>query len=170
MPPATTDRLPSSRLTWAGIVLGLSLGGFFDGILFHQVLQWHHMLTSVEDPAIRNNFELNTLADGLFHAGTWVLAVIGLMLLWRARHDFGALASGRGFAGAVLMGAGLFNLIEGPVNHHLLGLHHVRTDSPNQTLWDLAFLGLGLALVAVGWAMRRSGAAVARYAGADRAH
>jgi uncharacterized membrane protein len=29
--------------TFAGILLGLGLGGFFDGIILHQVLQWHHM-------------------------------------------------------------------------------------------------------------------------------
>jgi uncharacterized membrane protein len=26
----------------AGILFGLGLGGFFDGIVLHQVLQWHH--------------------------------------------------------------------------------------------------------------------------------
>jgi uncharacterized membrane protein len=28
------------------LLLGLGLGGFIDGIVLHQVLQWHHMLTS----------------------------------------------------------------------------------------------------------------------------
>lgn len=32
--------------TAAGILFGLGLGGLFDGILLHQVLQWHHMLSS----------------------------------------------------------------------------------------------------------------------------
>jgi len=30
----------------AGILFGLGLGGFCDGIVLHQVLQWHHMLSS----------------------------------------------------------------------------------------------------------------------------
>ena len=34
----------------AGILFGLGLGGFFDGIILHQVLQWHHMLTSAGYP------------------------------------------------------------------------------------------------------------------------
>ncbi|TIP73091.1 MAG: DUF2243 domain-containing protein, partial [Mesorhizobium sp.] len=34
-------RFPTS----AGILLGLGLGGFFDGIVLHQLLQWHHMAT-----------------------------------------------------------------------------------------------------------------------------
>ena len=30
----------------AGFLLGLGLGGFFDGIVLHQLLQWHHMASS----------------------------------------------------------------------------------------------------------------------------
>ena len=28
----------------AGILYGLGLGGFIDGTVLHQILQWHHML------------------------------------------------------------------------------------------------------------------------------
>ena len=35
----------------AGILFGLGLGGFFDGIVLHQILQWHHMLTDAGYPA-----------------------------------------------------------------------------------------------------------------------
>ena len=149
-------RLQPARVTRAGIVLGLSLGGFADGILLHQVLQWHHMLTSVEDQTIRNDVELNTLADGLFHVATWIMAVLGLTLLWRARWEFGALVWGRAFVGALLIGAGLFNLVEGLIDHHLLGIHHVRTDVGDVLLWDLGFLALGLVLVIAGWLLLRS--------------
>jgi uncharacterized membrane protein len=31
--------------------------------------------------------EANMLADGLFHAATWILVAVGLWLLWRARPD-----------------------------------------------------------------------------------
>lgn len=148
---------PSPALTRAGIVLGLSLGGFFDGIVFHQMLQWHHMLTSVADPAVSGDITLNTLADGLFHAAAWVLAVVGLALLWLARRDFGAQRWARGFVGSILIGAGVFNLVEGLVDHHLLGIHHVRTGSPNELLWDLGFLASGVVLAVAGWALRQSG-------------
>ncbi|HEU5099504.1 MAG TPA: DUF2243 domain-containing protein [Roseiflexaceae bacterium] len=43
----TQSRRP---LSVAGIWLGLGLGGFFDGIVFHQILRWHHMLTSAGYP------------------------------------------------------------------------------------------------------------------------
>jgi uncharacterized membrane protein len=148
----------TSALTWPGIWLGLSLGGFFDGIVLHQVLQWHHMLTSVEDPAISQDIRLNILADGLFHVAAYAFAVIGLVLLWRARRAFGAQARMRAILGPILMGAGAFNLAEGLVNHHLLGIHHVRGGSPNEMLWDLGFLALGAALVALGAWLRRSAA------------
>jgi hypothetical protein len=53
----------------AGILFGLGLGGFFDGIVLHQVLQWHHMVTSAGyPPTTVENLKLNTLLDGLFHA------------------------------------------------------------------------------------------------------
>jgi uncharacterized membrane protein len=46
----------------AGIFLGLGLGGFFDGIILHQVLQWHHMLTSAGFPANNlANLEFNVM-------------------------------------------------------------------------------------------------------------
>jgi uncharacterized membrane protein len=36
-------RPPARSVTAPGILLGVGLGGFVDGILLHQVLQWHHM-------------------------------------------------------------------------------------------------------------------------------
>jgi len=30
--------------TAAGLLFGIGLGGFFDGIILHQVLQWHRNL------------------------------------------------------------------------------------------------------------------------------
>jgi uncharacterized membrane protein len=56
------------------ILLGIGLGGFVDGIVLHQLLQWHHMLTSHGDyPATTvAGLEVNTIGDGLFHASTWL--------------------------------------------------------------------------------------------------
>ena len=137
-----------------GIVLGIGLGGFVDGIVLHQILQWHHMLTSEGSyPATTvAGLETNTLWDGLFHASTWVAVVAGIVLLWRRS---GAI-SGRGLVGWMLVGWGLFNLVEGVVDHHLLGIHHVRTGG-NETAWDVAFLAFGGLLAVAGWALARSG-------------
>ena len=68
----------------AGLLFGLGLGGFFDGIVLHQVLQWHHMLTSAGYPANSvPNLEVNTLWDGFFHLSTYVFVVLGLFILFR---------------------------------------------------------------------------------------
>lgn len=70
--------------TIAGIFLGLGLGGFFDGIILHQVLQWHHMLTSAGYPAdTLGNLEMNVTWDGLFHISTYILTLTGMTILWR---------------------------------------------------------------------------------------
>ena len=70
--------------TSAGVLLGLGLGGFFDGIVLHQILQWHHMVTSAGHPAdTLANLELNTTLDGLFHAATWLFTLAGLIIFWR---------------------------------------------------------------------------------------
>ena len=73
------------RVVWGTVLLGLGLGGFFDGIVLHQILQWHHMVTSAGYPADTvENLELNTLLDGLFHTSTYIMTGVGLGLLWSA--------------------------------------------------------------------------------------
>lgn len=145
----------------AGVTLGLGLGGFFDGIVLHQILQWHHMLSSAGyPPTTLAGLEVNTLADGLFHGATYLITLAGLLLLWRAAYrdraaPAGARPPARAFAGALLAGAGAFNLIEGLINHHILGIHHVRP-GPDQALWDVAFLAAGAALLLAGVLLIRS--------------
>ena len=85
------DTAPRNFPYSAGILFGLGLGGFFDGIVLHQLLQWHHMLTSAGYPADSvRNLEINTLWDGIFHASTYVFVALGLAILWRhARRTHG---------------------------------------------------------------------------------
>ena len=139
-----------TRLRNAGVLLGLGLGGFFDGIVLHQLLQWHHMVSNVASfsPETVPGLRVNTLADGLFHAVTYVFTVLGVGLLWRALR-----AGERGTAdqliGLALLGWGLFNVVEGVVNHLLLGIHHVNETAPREQWlwWDLAFLLWGAAMI-----------------------
>jgi uncharacterized membrane protein len=144
----------------AGILLGLGLGGFFDGIVFHQLLQWHHMVTSAGyPPSSVENLELNTLLDGLFHASTYVFVVTGLLILWRKARQRHVRWSGKLLSGSMLIGFGAFNLLEGIVDHHLLGLHHVNETVPREqwVYWDSAFLVWGAAMLIAGWSMLKSG-------------
>ncbi|WP_415379626.1 DUF2243 domain-containing protein [Halosimplex sp. TS25] len=141
-------------LVRAGVVLGLGLGGFFDGIVLHQVLQWHHMLSAHPDPSVAGDLRLNVLADGLFHVAAYVFTVAGVVLLWRAWRDPVVPPSGRVLFGATVLGWGVFNLVEGVVDHHLLAIHHVRPDGPGPViLWDLAFLAWGALFVVGGYAV-----------------
>ena len=151
----TTTR--SRSITLPSTLLGVGLGGFFDGIVLHQILQWHHMLTSTgEYPATTvAGLEVNTLWDGLFHATTYVFLAIGVFMLWSRAREGGFARSWRSLLGWAFVGWGLFNLIEGVVDHHILEIHHVRS-GPNELAYDLVFLAIGLVLVVVGWSIARS--------------
>ena len=138
-----------------GLLLGIGLSGFVDGIVLHQILQWHHMLTSTREhpmPTVAG-LEANTLADGFFHAATWIFVAAGSFLTvreWRA----GRMAPPwRG--GTLLLGWSAFNVVEGLIDHELLGIHHVRDDLGGPIGWDLGFLALGVALVLAGLALSR---------------
>jgi hypothetical protein len=76
---ATPPRAPA-------FIMGLGLGGFIDGIVLHQILQWHHMLTDAGDHPSDSvaGLEANTRADGFFHLATWVLVATAMLLTLRA--------------------------------------------------------------------------------------
>jgi uncharacterized membrane protein len=140
-------------------ILGLGLGGFLDGIVLHQVLQWHHMLTGDaggEPMDTVAGLEANTLADGFFHLATWALvavATVQIVAAWRRRRPA---LPWRSHVGLMLAGWGAFNLVEGVIDHQILGIHHVRDDLGAPLGWDLAFLAFGAVLIAAGWALARS--------------
>jgi len=138
----------------AGIFFGLGLGGFFDGIVLHQILQWHHMVSQRRPPSDLEGLRFNTVWDGVFHASTYIFVVLGLILLWRTAHRWHLWWSGKMLLGTILMGFGLFNLVEGVVDHQLLGLHHVNETVPPEQwfYWDMGFLIWG-GLMLVGGAI-----------------
>lgn len=144
----------------AGILFGLGLGGFFDGVVLHQILQWHHMVSSAGYPPTSiGNLQFNVFWDGLFHATTYVFVVAGLVSLWRAAHRSHLWWSGKLLLGTLLIGFGIFNLVEGTIDHHLLGIHHVNETVPEAQwiYWDLGFLLWGLAMLLGGLAIYRDG-------------
>ena len=97
------------------------------------------------------------LADGLFHAATYLFTLVGIALLWRGGRRPHARWSTGGMIGAVLVGFGLFNLVEGIVNHHVLCIHHVNETVPREQwpLWDIGFLIVGAVLVVIGASLWR---------------
>lgn len=153
---AAIDRTLSPTLAPA-LTIGIGLGGFVDGIVAHQILGWHHMLS-----ARTGDMRTNEVADGLFHAGAWVIVLAGILWLYARlrlapvpaawpRPDVGP-RPWRALLGPLLAGWGVFNIVEGIVDHHVLNLHHVRPGA-HQLAWDLGFLVLGAVLVGVGLLM-----------------
>jgi len=143
---ARTPRAPA-------FVLGLGLGGFIDGIVLHQILQWHHMLTGDNGDEPMDTvagLESNTLVDGLFHMATWILVAVATFLLVSAWQRRELAPPWRTHVGLLLAGWGVFNLVEGLIDHQLLGIHHVRDDLGAPLGWDLGFLAFGALLVVAG--------------------
>jgi uncharacterized membrane protein len=140
-------------------VLGVALGGFFDGILLHQVLQWHHLLSLVPGESLRR-IETQILADGAFHVLMYGVAVLGLCLLWRARNSLASPGGGRRLLTATLLGFGAWNVVDVVLFHWILHIHRIRVDVPegDRLRWDLLWLALFAVPPLLGaWAVRRGG-------------
>ena len=170
--PATQTGM--ARLRAPSLVLGVGFGGFFDGIVLHQVLQWHHMLSNTGDDRLGlprypvttvAGLEVNTLWDGLFHVACYLFALAGVIWLWeRYRTVRPARPPLRLLLGGLLAGWGIFNLVEGVIDHHLLAIHHVYdTGDPGLTLlYDLLFLAVGAVLLGAGTWLQRTAVRRAR--------
>ncbi|MGC4064658.1 MAG: DUF2243 domain-containing protein [Polyangiaceae bacterium] len=140
----------------SGVLIGSGMGGFIDGILFHQILQWHNMLSTIRPPTDLVAMKYNMLWDGIFHAMMWCLTAFGILRLWMAIGRGGGRSSGKTLSSGMLIGWGAFNFCEGLVDHQILGLHHVRPSS-DQVWWDVAFLCSGIVLLLAGVALKRGG-------------
>jgi uncharacterized membrane protein len=150
------NRKPTRRpVIVAGTALGIGMGGFVDGIVLHQLLQTHNMLSAkyptrgVSPELLVVNLEINMFWDGIFHLMTWAMTAVGIALLWQAVRQPNIVLSGRTLVGAMIAGWGLFNLVEGVIDHHLLHIHHV-VETDNHLPWDLAFLASGLLMTILG--------------------
>ena len=140
-----------------GFLLGVGLGGFVDGIVLHQLLQWHHLMTGDDEYPVTTvaGLETNTVADGVFHLLTWMLVLLGVSLSLRAWQRGELAPPWRLHVGLLFAGWGAFNLVEGLLSHQLIGLHHVRDDLGGPLSWDLGFLALGALLLTVGMLLVR---------------
>jgi uncharacterized membrane protein len=139
------------------VVLGIGLSGFFDGILLHQVLQWHHLLSLVAGEPFRD-IGTQILADGLFHVLMYVVTGLGLWLLWRRRAALALPNGTRAVAGGGVLGFGLWNVIDVGFFHWVLGIHRIRVNVPDPMLYDLGwFVVLGIVPLAIGGLLLRGG-------------
>jgi uncharacterized membrane protein len=119
------------------------LGGFLDGIVLHQIVQWHNMGSAVLPPTTMAAMKQNMVWDGFFHLAVWICTLVGVYwLLLDARRGL-PLPKPVALSGLLILGWGLFNLVEGVIDHQLLGLHHVRDLPDHVPLYDWLFLGIG---------------------------
>ena len=139
----TEPRAGRRRLLVSGLLFGAGTMGAIDEIVFHQLLHWHHFYDRASGAA-------GLVSDGLLHAATWSATVAGLALLadLRRRRSF---VPGTWW-GAVLVGAGAFQVWDGVVHHKLLRLHQVRY-GVDLTGYDLAWNAGAVALLVAGLAV-----------------
>lgn len=135
-----TPAVPFNRSTIYGWLLaGFALGGFFDGIVLHQLLQWHHLLSGLEDP-LGSDLRFQITMDGLFHLLMYLIAIAGAVLLVAGRATGGCAGTAREILRLSLIGFGTWHVVDALVSHWLIGLHRIRMDSDTPLLWDVGWL------------------------------
>jgi uncharacterized membrane protein len=132
------------------LLFGAAMGGLIDGFVLHQLLQWHHLWSSRTPVDTVAGLERNTLADGIFHSAALVVLMVGAVLIVGERVPVPAAL------GLVLIGWGVFHVIDQFVFHLALGAHHIREGVPDPEVYDWAFFAIGLVLIAAGWLLIRS--------------
>ncbi|MDF2449746.1 MAG: hypothetical protein K0R26_2250 [Bacteroidota bacterium] len=137
-------------LATASMVLGIGMGGFMDGIWFHQILQWHEMLSNKVPVDTVIGKSVNMFWDGIFHFFCLMVVLTGLILLWKLLFRTDVNRSKNLFIGGLLLGWGLFNCVEGIIDHQILKLHFVKQVSPNPEIANWLFLGISLLMILLG--------------------
>ena len=145
MHPDISDTRPATRPL---LLTGFGLGAFLDGIVLHQVLQWHHLVSDFRAPDDLAGLQANTFWDGIFHFASWLIVLGGLLWLVRSRADLRRLSLRR-VVGLLLIGWGAFNLTDQVVFHMLLGAHHIRMVD-NYQVYDWGYTAIGVVLILVG--------------------
>jgi uncharacterized membrane protein len=130
-----------------GLLLGIGLVGTLDQVILHELLQWHNFY-------VHTTTYWRLFIDGVFHAVTASLLLLGALRLW---WDRGLLTAGRwpSLLAGILFGMGGFNLYDGIVQHKILQLHPVREAVADQLPYDLAFNGVAVALLLAGFLVWR---------------
>lgn len=136
-----SDRV-DRRTVISGFLFGCGVAAsMIDLFIFHLGLQWHHFY-DLSTP------EVALLADGIFHAFGWFITIGSLFLLADVRRRTDVVAWTR-WTGAVLTGVGFFQLLDGTVNHKVLGIHQIRY-GVDLLLYDAVWIGSAIVLLLTG--------------------
>ena len=149
-PPAAAQGDP---LRGPLLLTGFGLGAFLDGIVLHQVLQWHHLVSEYRPPDDLSALQHNTFWDGVFHLGAWAVVLAGVLWTVRRRSSSRG-ADPRRTAGRLLIGWGAFHIVDQVVFHLLLEAHHIRMVEDYQ-LYDWGYTAIGVLLILVGRRLAR---------------
>lgn len=126
-----------TRRGW--LLIGFALAGFFDGIVLHQILQWHHLLSGLADPR-GSDLRFQIMADGLFHLLMYVLALTGAVLLVASRGRGSPAGTTTEILRPALTGFGIWHVLDAIIAHWILGLHRIKMPSETPLVWDIAWL------------------------------
>ena len=107
----------SDRNLWSGILFGVGLIAFIDETVFHQILRWHHFYD-------KSTTDIGLISDGLFHAFSWFATIGGLFMFADLRRRNALWL--RRWWGGVFIGAGVFQLYDGTIQHKLMRIHQIR--------------------------------------------
>lgn len=146
-----TDRLVFA----AALLIGAGMGALLDGIGLHQILQWHAMLSSELSTSELVPAKLNMFWDGVFHLFAWSATLGGIALLTVQLGNAPQLIRPRFVGAGGLAGWGIFNVVEGVLDHHIFRLHHVHPGI-DEFAWDVGFVLFGAGLAVVGFFAARS--------------
>jgi uncharacterized membrane protein len=129
-------------------VFGFGFGALLDVVVFHMILQWHHLLSEFYDPGTLDGLRTNVYYDGLFSLAMVGVMAIGMAAVWRELNRTDEPHSAVRAFGSLLVGAGLFNVFDGVADHYVLGLHDVvhgtQAFNPHWVGASLLLLGAGI--------------------------
>ena len=128
---------------WAGIFFGLGAIAFIDETVFHQLLHWHHFYD-------KSTLAVGLISDGLFHAFSWFATVASLFIVAHLRKI--RAWDKRRWMGAAVLGAGVFQLYDGIIQHKIFRLHQIRYDV-EIFYYDLVWNVLAIFMILIGWGL-----------------
>ena len=128
---------------WAGIFFGLGAIAFIDETVFHQLLHWHHFYD-------KSTLAVGLISDGLFHAFSWFATVARLFIVAHLRKL--RAWDKRRWIGAAILGAGVFQLYDGIIQHKIFRLHQIRYDV-EIFYYDLVWNVLAIFMILIGWGL-----------------
>jgi uncharacterized membrane protein len=132
--------LPRTPMISSAFILGIGIGGLLEGIVFNQILQWHHMVSDRVATDTLIGKQVNVFWDGLVFLFCLGVILVGVILLWRMSWKKNVAHSGRLLSGGLLMGWGTYKIVEGVINHHILQLHDIREITNDSVFWNVSYL------------------------------